>query len=434
MQRAFERFLIFTGVIYYLFVFPHGIHGDGTARFVWLEHFLTTGESLGTKYPLIGPLISSPLYFIGKLIKTPHWWLSRFNTFIFLGFLALLYRSLRSRFSEGAMRRLILMLMVGTMYPMHITDYYGEVFSSTMACLSLLFFLNEKSIPAYITSILSVMNMPASLVATAFANAYYAISRHRARHVLIVVAGAAAIALENQLRFGSAVFGGYTADVGAKTFSPYSGQPRFSFPLFFGLLSLLFSFGKGLVFYTPGFLALLNPYRNPDKQLQVFIRAMCFYSLGLILVYAKFWSWYGGWFWGPRFMLFVSIPGIFLLHQFLEKTGKTLGENVFALLLLALSVWVGTDGVSFGMNNLEYCATDNGLYEPLCFYMPEFSALWRPFIAEKSLSNSHIAFLIFFSLSFICLSQQIFRELNLQTREFCRCFWKKNAPPAQWKF
>src|SRR4029078_4990998 len=29
---------------------------------------------------------------------------------------------------------------------------------------------------------------------------------------------------------------------------------------------------------------------------------------GLILVYARWWAWYGGWGWGPRFLLYAGVP------------------------------------------------------------------------------------------------------------------------------
>ena len=43
---------------------------------------------------------------------------------------------------------------------------------------------------------------------------------------------------------------------------PYSGRQGFSYPFFLGLISILFSFGKGLIWFSPG---LLLPVRRALK-------------------------------------------------------------------------------------------------------------------------------------------------------------------------
>ena len=85
-----------------------------------------------------------------------------------------------------------------------------------------------------------------------------------------------------------------------------------------GLLSILFSFGKGLIFFVPG---LLLPVRGllrkaaPDLQLDIYGIYLLWvaFVVGLILVYSPWWAWYGGWFWGPRFFLFACIPASFAI-------------------------------------------------------------------------------------------------------------------------
>src|SRR3989338_4034535 len=82
-----QRTLIFFGVIFYLLLFQHGIHGDAHVRFEALMLLLREGKFLPNVYSLVGPLVSSPLLLMGHVIKDEHWWLSRFNTFVFFGML-----------------------------------------------------------------------------------------------------------------------------------------------------------------------------------------------------------------------------------------------------------------------------------------------------------------------------------------------------------
>src|SRR6185369_17960113 len=76
--------------------------------------------------------------------------------------------------------------------------------------------------------------------------------RKRLRDVLPLLATIALVLAENWIRRGSPFSQGYDDNHGVQTIMPYSGLPGFSYPFFFGLLGILLSFGKGLIFYTPG--------------------------------------------------------------------------------------------------------------------------------------------------------------------------------------
>jgi hypothetical protein len=71
-------------------------------------------------------------------------------------------------------------------------------------------------------------------------------------------------AAENYMKFGNALNTPYLADVehGFVTIMPFSGEPGFSYPIVFGALSILFSFGKGLIFFIP---SILFFFFNPGK-------------------------------------------------------------------------------------------------------------------------------------------------------------------------
>ncbi|MCX6791864.1 MAG: hypothetical protein NT149_02400 [Candidatus Gottesmanbacteria bacterium] len=106
------------------------------------------------------------------------------------------------------------------------------------------------------------------------------------------------------------------------------------------------------------------------------------YLVGLILVYGKWWAWYGGWFWGPRFLLFASVPASFNLAYVLTNPSTNAKVKTFALSIALWSFWVGLSGVIFGQTDLNICTSNNYALEHLCWYVPEFSVLFRPIVAR----------------------------------------------------
>src|SRR5260370_40624044 len=71
------------------------------------------------------------------------------------------------------------------------------------------------------------------------------------------------------------------------------------------------------------------------------------FLVGLVLVCSPWWAWYGGWFWGPRFFLFASLPASFGLAVRLPRPDTRLLVNVLTIGVLALSGLVGIDGALF---------------------------------------------------------------------------------------
>ena len=184
------------------------------------------------------------------------------------------------------------------------------------------------------------------------------------------------------IKFGSLFGSPYLSanDKGFQTFMPYSGMPGFSYPVFFGVMSILLSFGKGLLFFVPGLALFLSrstyALLRMNNRLAITLAAS---MIAMIVVYAKWWAWYGGFFWGPRFFLVLVFPAALALSVCMANVRRG-NELALLLAIISLSVWVGIDGVLFGQTGMEICAADSYKMELLCCYTPEFSALWRPFV------------------------------------------------------
>ena len=191
---------------------------------------------------------------------------------------------------------------------------------------------------------------------------------------------------ESLLRRGGLFANGYEHDTGGLPPDALLGGwlPGFNYPFFFGLLALLLSFGKGLIFYAPGlFLPLRSRLRALGESggpLQRLHTSWLLFTAGLILIYASWWDWSGDWYWGPRFFLFASVPASFALALWTQRPSARLWTNVVALLALALSIWVGIDGAVFGQADMGSCQMYSRLTQDVCRFNPSYSALWRPFV------------------------------------------------------
>ncbi len=202
LRASWEWLLIGLGVIFYLLVFPHGIHGDGSVRYNAMMSLLTQGKFEPILYSIVGPLISAPLLLFGKIVKDEHWWISRFNTFIFFATIAYFYRVLRPLLTASQLRTFVLLALCATMFPKHVTDYYSEVFSACLAAIALWRFSEKKFKAGALLLALSVWNTPGTVLAASFAFCFFAVREKKLRYLVVIGALPAGLCLETYLKFG----------------------------------------------------------------------------------------------------------------------------------------------------------------------------------------------------------------------------------------
>src|SRR2546430_10361340 len=63
--------------------------------------------------------------------------------------------------------------------------------------------------------------------------------------------------------------------------------------------------------------------RRPPRS-TLFPYTTLFRSAGIVLVYGTWWAWYGGFTWGPRFLIFASLPASLLLAAQIRRPPQTL--------------------------------------------------------------------------------------------------------------
>ena len=362
-------------------VVPHTVSGDGSVRFDGLNTLLTTGEALPQRYSYIGRLFAAPFWLLpGHGWRL--WWAGRFNVLVLAAGAACLWWNLRGQTTPLARSSFALLLVAGGMMPNHVRDFYGEVFSAVTVAVGLSMVLLARQRAGWILIVLGVANAPA----TAGGLLLVALWRLRDRRfdgLVSVAAVVLLILLENAVMRGGIFDTGYARDHGARTLLPFSGRTGFSYPMLLGVLSLVFSFGKGLLFFAPGLVLVPQARRAAGRDLADLLDLWMLFLLGLLLVYSRWWAWYGGWYWGPRFLLFAVFPSSLALAQVLSILAARRWQWLAAG-LTAWTVWVGVSGAVFSLEGFDTCLADSYALEHLCWYVPEFTPLFRPLVVATA--------------------------------------------------
>ncbi len=373
-----------------LFIAPHEIWGDGYIRFNTLVQLVDKGDVSASRYSMMHSFLSAPLYALGKVFHHGSEFASYFNVLLFHLTLILLYRMLRRHVPTPILRRTILLLLAASMFGNNVQTYYGEVLTACFAMLGVSALAINRPIIAGIALCISVINTPIALVALVLCNGWWALRTRRwFQAAWPVVVSVALIALEFWWRRGSPTRSGYEGDSGYKSFMPYSGHPGFSYPLPLGLLSLLFSFGKGILFFAPGLLLyyLATPSKRDPVASMLGQLAMAFFW-GMVLGHSPWWCWYGAWCWGPRFLLVACFPASFALAQHVSNLEyRHAGLTLLTVSAIIWSVWVGINGTVIREVEYDVCTANGFNFEAICWYVPEFSPLIHPFIKPKTLAT-----------------------------------------------
>jgi hypothetical protein len=399
--------LIGAGLVLLVAVVPHSITADGRVRFDALTRLLELGYLSRSAHSLVGPLFSAPLYYAGKLALGSAWWCERFNALVFAAGITAVYALLKRDVEPGILFTFFLVLIAASMFPNHVQDYFGEPFTTMAVAVGAAALSTGRTLAGWTALVLGVVNTPAALLGLLFVAIVHACDTRRLRHLLPVAAAGILIAAEAWVRRGGPFVTGYETNAGALTVLPYSGRPGFSYPFFFGVLSILFSFGKGLLFFAPG---LLLPLRTKDADVPAPLgccyRLWIAFVIGLVAVYARWWAWYGGWTWGPRFFLAASLPASLAIAAALHNVrSATMPRLIGLLAILVLACWVAIDGAVFRQANLSLCRQKHYALELLCWYTPEFSALWHPFVEPARLNARDWVFVLYAVTVFAFLAQ-----------------------------
>lgn len=423
------KILVFTGILILFFLLPHRVWGDGGVRFLLLHDLLTTGTSSfvpSTPYSLVGTFLSLPLWIPGFLTNSLPLTIrfaSYYNFFIFLFGLISFWFLLKDHLDKQIILNFFLILITASMFPNHLREYYAEVFTAVLIGVGIAAINLKHGFFGWTSIILATVNLGSSILGVIFIVIQKMIWDKKLRYFFIIpIIGFLAL-FESYIRLDNpfGLLHIYSYNGTGATILPFSGKPGYSYPLFFGILSVLFSFGKGLIFFAPGiFLPVWNQFSKVKPEIKSIYIMWITALIGFILVCSQWWAWYGGWFWGPRYFLFASIPASFALALFLKEKPQKLFFSLILLMALVLSFWVGINGAVFDQNDLNICQADEWKNEYLCWYIPEFSALFHPFVNFKSLAWNEVLIIIYSLAVFFYLAKDLLVFIFSSIRKYLK--------------
>lgn len=356
-------FLLLGIGILEFFTLPFSISSDGQARYQFMDTLVHHLQIIPMRYSAIGPIFSLPLWMLASFFKDPNEIIARYNFLLFASALLVLFIWLKPYFDRKFLITFLLILIFGSMFPGHLINYFGEVFSAVFLAMGTVGLIINKKRIGWICLLLAVLNTPALLVAFALVVVYFAWEYRRFRYLALLPICLVLIILESRFRMGSflAVFQTYLiSDHGNVTVLPFSGRVGYSYPFLLGILSIFLSFGKGLIFYCPGLILIVWAWKSIVNHFErKLLTLWLLITLGLVLAYASWWAWYGGWFWGPRFFLFAIIPAAWFLAKLAYSNNPSLLKTLTIGILIALSLWVGVIGVVFQQKTLDLCKQNN---------------------------------------------------------------------------
>jgi hypothetical protein len=426
--------LLALGLLLLFFILPHSIGGDGRLRFDALQGWLDGRGVPDTKYPLVGSIPAIPLMLLGHVGPSTEWWVSRYNVIAYAAGLGLLYLFLHGRLPNDVLVAFLLLLGTTAMLPNSLTGFGAETFSAMTVGAGLAAWSAGRWKIGTVLLGVGVANLPASLGGLAFAMGWWAWRVKRIRALAPLVLSAGIWLVESTVRRKSALSTGYESDHGFQTPLPYSGLPGFSYPTFLGVLSLLFSFGKGLLFFAPGLLLVFRRGLEALRPVSHVLVLWTLYLAGIVLVYGSWWAWYGGLAWGPRFLTFASLPAALLLAAQVRRPPLTLPALTAVLVVLVLSVWVGIDGQTFGNFAQITCTANHYYLESFCWYVPEFSVLWTPFVFGAHLSLADYMLIAYAVGVTAYVAYPLLRQWTVTARRDGRLAWAAYGLRAPWRF
>jgi hypothetical protein len=438
LRTHFGLLVVFAGAVM-IAAAPLGIGNDGLVRFTSLDTLLRHGTLDRSKYSLYGPVAAAPLWYLGTAIGYPEETVWTFNRVVLLAALGALWCVLAPVLPREERVRFAALVLFGSTFPWHVMGFFAEVFHVTCVGTGLALLATRRGGWALLGGVLCVwgtVNVPASAVGLALAAGVLVWHRRRFRYLLMPACAAVLILLENGLRHGNPLEGGYAGEAGNRTVLPYSGLPGFSYPLFFGALSILFSFGKGLVFFAPGLFAPYptEPGEHPPAARLVY-RLWLAVVVGMVLVYARWWAWYGGAVWGPRFFPFAALPAALVLARWTTRAEEhSTGANVLILGAVVLSCWVGVNGIVFQGQGSERYWEDGFALEYITWYVPECSVLWLPFVVPQQMEWGDWVRLATFAPACAYLAWPVVRVLTVRGQRAAGAAWRAARTGPRWRF
>ena len=369
--------------------------GDDPVRAGMVDQ-LSRGDWPDIHFSVIHPLVVVPLYRLAQGVGHERWVVERSGLLLWIAWSVWMSTRL-TRLRSLRVALLFQIFAFCSMLSVYLVGFNTEFFSALVVSAGLLAALTEPSVYGracgWTLVVLGVANVPAQIPGLVAVSVVLAMRR---RSIAPIVASVATIVIsvgEASYSVGHFALSKYSSSEGAiSPLLPWGNVVGFNHPLIFGVIGILFSLGRGLVFYIP---AMWLALRGLGDDLRDWATCLAVFVLALVPLYAKWWAWYGGVTFGPRFFLLGCVPGAFVLAEgFANLRSFGPARRAVLLAVTALSAWVAVSGVVFYLTpgSIARCFTDNYRDEPLCWYSAEYSSLLAPLWDHQHISGRGMIF------------------------------------------
>jgi hypothetical protein len=347
------------------------IAGDGVVRWRALVALMDEHRLTPDRYTLEMPLAAIPLWAAGDAaaraggeagparLETIGHVVQRFNKVVAFAIAVWLFGRLRrlGLGERGAAGGVLCLLFASLLIP-HSKDFYSEGLWTLFACVALGLLADGAArtrggdalllVSTALAIPLNPLLFPVIVVTSA--SLYFlegeegrAAARRGAGLSFVGSALGASLAFaENLLRRGAFLDFGYAGE-------------GFTAAFIGGFFGQLFSPARGALFYLPlFFVGFVLAARGSTPGVRRFALAGTAFGVLLVLAYAKWHAWHGMTYWGPRFLLPLSIFGVaFFALAWREFSGPAARAALVALLVLSYAAY--KVGVGVGVVPLRAC-------------------------------------------------------------------------------
>jgi hypothetical protein len=436
--------VLFFVLVFVIIIFSDrgGISGDGETRWQSLHTLMEERRLDGGRFSLIQPILAIPLYVAGdyafrlrtnldpqseryqeKRTLTIRKYVGRFNKFVvFLICLWFYFTLIRlfhftPRQSAGA----TIFLLFGSMLIPNGKDFYSECLWTLLSLIALSYLaehsFSSESKPgglcpypfmlstALLIGLNPVMGVVFAglfcfvflqrMVRSSGAGAGLSLKRSIVSPLIIMIGFTVCLGFglqffENYLRRGDLLNYGY----GGGSFSWLSKN------FVIALIGQFVSPSRGILFFMPtvflGFAFLGSTEKKQEEKGRELIRLSLLYSLIVVVFYSGWYAWHGASYWGPRFLLPLSIFGTLFFVVYVKNHWSKVGIWVRSGLIFLgfMSVVMYEIGAAIAHKYLRRCL-DNATDPEMCYWNLEnflFSSLGR--VADLQRIVTHRSILV----------------------------------------
>ncbi len=361
---------------------------------------LASGHGTFIKYSIVLSAVAVVPYRLGRAIGLGQWTIDQFVLLVWVAWSLLIGARLHAlrgtKFAVG-----VVTLTTFSMFSLYVTGFNAEAFALMLVSYGALLTLDggrtrTRAIGAAVMAV-GAACIPVQVFALGVVGVVMLVRRRNPWFVGAAVAAAAMVVADATWSNGHLSFSKYVEDeIGRfSELLPWGNVARFGYPLVFGLVGILFSFGRGLVWFQPGL--FLRSVRTSDDTdvVRTWRRTLTLLVIVMVPLYSKWWAWYAGFAFGPRFFLLGVVPAAVVVTERLQSAHR-LGAWMLGALLALWSAWVSIAGSVFYMLPAanRQCRIEHFRYEPLCWFFPEYSALLGPLWEDWHVTGIEVVFMV----------------------------------------